>query len=72
MNVHRIHVKMEGLALTNLTNLNVSAQQDLMEQLAEERVSCWLVKPGSTTATLAMLKTTETTTIATTITNKGD
>ena len=38
-NVHQIRVTMEGLVSMDLTNLNVSAQQDTMEQPAEERVS---------------------------------
>ena len=44
MNVHRIHVTMEGLVTMDLTNLNVSAKQDSMEQPAEEKVSCWSLK----------------------------
>ena len=57
MNVHRIHVTMEGLVPMDLTNLNVSAKQDSMEQPAEEKVSCWSLNSGSTETFPIMAKT---------------
>ena len=34
--------------MMDLTNLNVSAKQDSMEQPAEEKVSCWSLNSGLT------------------------